>query len=255
MAGTVAELKAQYAAVSDDIGRNVAYLWDHWNRLRQPKIEEWKEVRNYLFATDTDTTSNSGQWKNSTTLPKLCQIRDNLHANYLSTLFPNRNWLIWEGDNAEDDAKAAMIEGFMRDMTERCGLRDVASQLLLDYIDYGNAFATVEYRREVFEMPDGRTVPGYEGPVPIRISPLDLVFNPLAPTFQEAPKIKRSIKNLGELMEMAKVPGNEHWVEAVQRSEIMRKSAGAYSVDDYFSSLFKFLSVMFIYYCFLSNKV
>ena len=51
-------------------------------------------MRNFLFATDTSKTSVGGlPWKNSTTLPKLTQIRDNLHANYMSAVFPNDNWL------------------------------------------------------------------------------------------------------------------------------------------------------------------
>jgi len=238
MAGSVADLEAKFGDVVDNVGQNVAYLWDHWNRLRRPKIEEWKEVRNYIFATDTRTTSNDELgWKNSTTLPKLCQIRDNLHANYLSTLFPNRNWLIWEGSTDEDDAKAAMIEGFMKDLTEKCDLRKVVSQLLLDYIDYGNCFATVEYVRERFEDPDGNVTVGYEGPVPIRISPLDIVFNPTARTFEESPKILRSIKSMGELEKMSRLPRKEHWRAALDKSNHIRKQAGLYTVDDYHKAL------------------
>ena len=64
------------------------FIAQHWftlNSNRRPQIERWKELRNYIFATDTTTTSNKSlPWKNSTTLPKLCQIRDNLHSNYIS---------------------------------------------------------------------------------------------------------------------------------------------------------------------------
>ena len=74
----------------DDAASWVSNLWTSFNNQRREKIEEWKELRNYVFATDTTTTANQTlPWKNSTTLPKLCQIRDNLHSNYLSALFPN----------------------------------------------------------------------------------------------------------------------------------------------------------------------
>ena len=78
----------------DDAAAWVSNLWTAFNNQRREKIEEWKELRNYVFATDTTTTANQTlPWKNSTTLPKLCQIRDNLHSNYLSALFPNDDWL------------------------------------------------------------------------------------------------------------------------------------------------------------------
>ena len=65
----------------DDSAAWVSNLWDKYNNQRREKMEEWKELRNYIFATDTTTTSNQSlPWKNSTTLPKLCQIRDNLHS-------------------------------------------------------------------------------------------------------------------------------------------------------------------------------
>jgi hypothetical protein len=55
----------------DEFARNIAYMWDRFNTQRRPKIEEWKELRNYIFATDTTTTTNMAlPWKNSTTLPK-----------------------------------------------------------------------------------------------------------------------------------------------------------------------------------------
>ena len=78
----------------DNEAKYIAHTWHTYNSQRREKIELWKEIRNYVFATDTRTTSNQTlPWKNSTTLPKLCQIRDNLHSNYVSALFPNDEWL------------------------------------------------------------------------------------------------------------------------------------------------------------------
>src|SRR5690606_40088941 len=60
-------------------------------------ISEKSELRNYIFATDTQTTTaGSLPWKNSVHIPKLCQIRDNLQANYMATLFPNDRAIRWE---------------------------------------------------------------------------------------------------------------------------------------------------------------
>ena len=42
----------------DDSAAWVSNLWDKYNNQRREKMEEWKELRNYIFATDTTTTSN-----------------------------------------------------------------------------------------------------------------------------------------------------------------------------------------------------
>src|SRR6478736_5495077 len=91
----------------DDLAKYISQTWFNYNTQRQPQIEKWKELRNYIFATDTTTTTNKTlPWKNSTTLPKPCQIRDNLHSNYISALFPNDDWLKWEGYSLNDATKA-----------------------------------------------------------------------------------------------------------------------------------------------------
>ena len=81
MAGTTIDLYSLIAPHA--LATEIADRWTIWNNSRQQKIEEWKEIRNYIYATDTRTTSNSKlPWTNSTTTPKLTQIADNLHANY-----------------------------------------------------------------------------------------------------------------------------------------------------------------------------
>ena len=238
MAGKVAELKGMFGELSDDSGRNVGYLWDKWARQRQGWMEEKKELRTYIFATDTGTTPNAGSWKNSTTMPKLCQIRDNLHSNYLSAVFPNDNWLRWD---AYDKAAASkeirqQITAYMRHKMIQSDLRSEVSALLYDYIDYGNCFAEPEWD---FGSPstdaNGHASSTYVGPRVRRISPVDIVFNPLAPTFEEAPKIVRYIKTLGELELLAET--NTVWRDALKKTKGMRAGAGSYTVDDFHKAL------------------
>ncbi len=88
MAGKVAQIRELMAG--DNLARQLSGLYNNWWIQRREKELEWRELRNYLFATDTTKTTNSKlPWKNKTTLPKLTQIRDNLHANYMDALFPN----------------------------------------------------------------------------------------------------------------------------------------------------------------------
>ena len=221
----------------DDSAAWVSNLWDKYNNQRREKMEEWKELRNYIFATDTTTTSNQSlPWKNSTTLPKLCQIRDNLHSNYLSALFPNENWLQWEAFSRDSNKKetALVIEAYMANKCRRSGYRAEVSKLVYDYIDYGNAFATVSFETRFKMSPAGEKVVDYMGPRSHRISPQDIVFNPLASSFEDSFKIIRSVKTIGELKLLAiQNPDQKFWAEAIENRLDLQSRMGGYSIEDF----------------------
>ena len=223
-------------AEPDTIGKEIAYLWDKYHTQMRDKIEEWKELRNYVFATDTTKTSNSTlPWKNKTTLPKLTQIRDNLHANYNAALFPNDDWVKWVGYSLEDSVieKARTIEAYIKNKAREGKFRTTVSKLLYDYVDYGNAFATTTFVERYKTNADGTTVPGYIGPLPVRISPLDIVFNPLADSFTESFKIIRSIKTIGEIKTMSKdEPDNRMLADAIEKHDRVARAVGMYSIED-----------------------
>lgn len=220
----------------NDQARHIAHTWETWNEERRGKRNEWQELRNYLFATDTSTTSNAAlPWKNKTTVPKLCQIRDNLHSNYISALFPNDDWLKWDGYSLNDSTKGKRdaIQAYMANKCRINGFRTVASQLLLDFIDYGNAFATVDY--EVNMRESARTnemIVEYQGPVARRISPLDIVFDPTAISFEKSPKIVRSMVTIGELYSMADEDAENVYLKGVlERREKFKKNPGLYGFE------------------------
>ena len=201
MAGTVAELAYMFGELSDDTGTSVGYMWDKWSRNRQGWMEEKKELRNYVFQTDTRTTGVAS-WKNSTSMPKICQIRDNLHSNYISAIFPNDNWLKWEAYDTAASSKDVreQITAYMRHKMTQSDLRTEVSKLIYDYIDFGNCFAEPEWDYGMAGMDkNGHAHQSYVGPRLARISPMDIVFNPLAPDFESAPRIVRYVKTIGEL--------------------------------------------------------
>jgi len=221
----------------DNLAKYIANTWHTYNSQRDVQINLWKELRNYVFATDTSTTSNKSlPWKNSTTLPKLCQIRDNLHSNYISALFPNDQWLKWEAYSLQDAAKnkAKAIEAYMGNKTRESDFKRVFSQLLYDYIDYGNAFATVDFEASFRTNIKGERVVNYIGPKTKRISPYDIVFNPLASSFQDSFKIVRSIKNIGELRIMAEEEPDNAWLaNALKNREKIQRHMNAYGLEDF----------------------
>lgn len=235
MAGKVQELRTLFSERSDAVAKEIGGLWDQWNQLRDPWVQEVLEVRNFIFATDTSTTSvDTLGWKNKTTIPKICQIRDNLHANYISAIFPNDNWVRWEGDTASDEEKSKKlaIESYIATKARQSDMRDTQSALLLDYIDTGNAFSTNKYVREVSYDPiTGKEIKGYTGPKNFRIDPLDIVFNPVAPEFYMAPKIVRKIMGIGEVAKLAEE--DENWQKAFSNSLAIRRQSGNYSRTDW----------------------
>ena len=234
MAGKVLEI--QNLIGREQLASDIASYWDNWNMQRKGWLAEKRELRDYVFATDTTTTSNrSLPWKNSTTIPKLCQIRDNLHSNYLSSITSNENWVHWEAGNFEASTMAVKkaVTNYIKSKIHERNLRDKISQLLYDYIDYGNAFAEVVWVYETRQNELGVEDVVYVGPDIIRISPLDLVFNPVAPDFASSPKIRRYIKSIGELeMDREKYTDQPGFGAALDKLKSVRNEIGSYKVTD-----------------------
>ena len=200
MPGKVEEL--QNVITPDQLAVRITERWQQWETLRQVKKVDWEEVIRYVYATDTTKTTNVQlPWKNKTTVPKLCQIRDNLYSNYTATMFPNRRKnVIWEAANSDSKsvAKKNAIENYMTWVMEQPQFKHEFDKILIDYIDRGNCFATVEWIDERVEQP-GFTQVGYVGPMVKRINPLDLNMNPTAENFISSPKIVRTVTSMGEL--------------------------------------------------------
>lgn len=233
----------------DQLACEIAAQWHSWDMRRQVKKDEWTEIHKYVYATDTTKTANSTlPWNNKTTIPKLCQIRDNLFANYVARMFPKRKWLLWEGSREEDEAKAKVeaIKDYMSWVTSQKFFKDEVYKLIYDYIDYGNCFVTVDWVDETMIDPDtGLEKPGFVGPKPRRISPLDIVLNPVSPSAAESPKIVRSLMTMGEAKEVIQsisaTPEDRETAEAVwEYMKDIRQHASSYGgefkeVDEYYN--------------------
>jgi hypothetical protein len=226
MTGKVLEL--HNVLQPDMLATRITERWFEWELLRNVKKTDWEEIRRYVYATDTTQTTNAAlPWKNKTTVPKLCQIRDNLYSNYTATLFPQRKWLVWEANEADSNsvAKRDAITNYMSWCINQPFFKHEIDKIIMDYIDFGNCFATVEWIDQRITQPGemwsssppspnksrlvqkdpegpGRTQNGYVGPAIRRISPLDMVMNPTAENFQASPKLVRSIISMGELRDM-----------------------------------------------------
>lgn len=188
---------------ADAKATQIAEQFEEWNTYRRRWNEEKKELRDFVYATDTRTTSVSKlPWSNSTTTPKLTQIYDNLKANYTATLFPNSNWMRWIPVEPSDATrvKRDAAQAYMDAKVKQSNFRNTVESLVDDYILTGNCFGTVVWANESYKISeDDEYVGGYVGPRLMRISPYDICFDPTASTFKHTPKIVRSIKTLGEV--------------------------------------------------------
>jgi len=235
MTGKVLELEDVIQA--DQLAVRITEKWLEWDQMRQVWKQDKEEVRRYVYATDTTQTANSQlPWKNKTTVPKLCQIMDNLYANYSATLFPKRKWLIWEANeiDANSVAKRDAITNYMSWVISQPSFKHEMDKIVLDYIQYGNCFSTVEWVDSRVEQPN-KTQVGYIGPAVRRISPLDIVMNPTAENFENSPKIIRSIISLGELKELLQRMTNdenrEEYNELWKYLKEIRNNAQSYVGD------------------------
>lgn len=242
----------------DKLASSITNLWVDWNTNRQSWLEERDELRKYLFATDTRKTTNSKlPWKNSTVTPKLTQIRDNLHANYMAALFPSENWFDWVSfeKTPELGKKREAIKAYMRQKLKASGFELTVSQLVYDYIDYGNVIAGHEFVQETKKLPKkngtSEEVNLYTGPRAFRVLPTDVVFNPLAESFDRSPFIRRVLKSVGDLVrdvetkpylnyDKAVVQKCKDWRREVRDNADFRKTEGL--IVDGFGTLDQYIT-------------
>jgi hypothetical protein len=212
----------------DNLAVEIADKWRLWHQLRHHWVEGTKELRNYLYATDTTTTANAIlPWSNTTTTPKITQIADNLHANYFATLFPQQKWMKWEADTRDSARKETReaIQAYMENKVRQSGFVNTVSDIVQDWILYGNCFAMVEWNEGYSKKEDGEIIPKYVGPKLVRISPYDICFNPTAASFEDSPKIIKTIKSLGEIKRMVDSdPKNKYLKGVFEKMMYSRKN-------------------------------
>jgi hypothetical protein len=229
-------LEIKGACEPELMAKEIASRWHVWKTDRAQWEKEKRELRDYIFATDTTKTTNKTlPWKNSTTTPKITQIRDNLHANYMSALFPNRDWFEWIPGNqdATKIEKAKAIKSYMQNKLDRSGFYKTISQLLYDYIDYGNAFAEATYINQNHDNPVTGAFAVYHGPMINRVSPMDLVFDITATNFRNTPKITRALVSMGTLVKEGQANAAYTWApKALEMATKFRLDMANFQVED-----------------------
>lgn len=218
------------------LAQQIAEWYKSWDDNRSVYKNTMAEVQEYIQATDTTQTENDlNGWNNITHIPKITQIRDSLYANYQTGLFPNEDWLRWEyeGTIETEAQKKPVIQGYMSNKVRHPEFRRTINQLLLDYIDYGNAYAYSEYVRDVRLDVDGNEEVIFEGPLPRRIDPNDIVYNPSASTWEETPVIVKSTMTEADFSKWLERQATEVQTKGKRSLEVRNKAkAGTLSSED-----------------------
>ncbi len=185
----------------DSLATAIANKYVAWDNSRDRWYSNARETLENLYATSThDIFSQCHDWDNSTHIPKLTQIRDMLITYYLDAMFGLPDFIDWEAydANSTDVATKNTLKNIAKQMLNDSEFKPTIRQLVEDYVDYGNAFATA--------VPYQKTLGSdllYAGPKAFRINPMDIFFDPLATSFEQSPKIIRTTMTLGELMQSA----------------------------------------------------
>ena len=184
------------------VAAEIVGQWTLWRGQSEVARKRWKEAVQYAHATSTHETTNAKNGHgHSTHIPKIANILDNLNANYMEALFPHNDWFKFKGfdQDATFADKRTAIESYLKTKHDLSGFTNTIQRIVADWCLYGNCFAGVTYERELHNtVAEGSA--GFQGPRVYRISPYDIVFNPLATDFEHAPKIIRSLKTMGELL-------------------------------------------------------
>lgn len=190
------------ALTPEKLADEISILWDTYKSARSSWEAEVLEIRNYKYATSTNTTENKeNNFANSTTVPKLSQIAMNLQANYNAHLFSNPKWAQFEAfdkSGADKDARK-LVEAYVRTKVKRKDYEEVFNKLLIDWIDTGMCFAQQRYITETYMDFNGHTKMLYQGCILERVSPEDIVFDVTATTFAKAAKVIRKMYSLGDI--------------------------------------------------------
>lgn len=239
------DLDMVLGAPEQNLAGQVSRIWEQWRGAAREAQERWRETTRYVYATSTrDTTNASNDHNHSTHIPVITQIKDNLEANYVEGLFPHDDWFMFKGFDPEavQVNKRTAIEAYLKTKHDYSKFTNVMQQLISDWTLYGNCFAGVTYVREQHPAQD-QGLTGYTGPRVYRISPFDIVFNPLATSFEESPKIIRSQKSLAELQrdaqEKPELAYSQEVIDLVLRSRRELARFNASDIDRAFNLQFE----------------
>lgn len=200
----VRDIKTLLTPDGEDAGlvKELVTMFDRFSTARGVWDEEVDEITSFVFATDTKQTTNSKlPFHNTTTIPKLAHIRNNLVIAYTSQLIPNSQWIQFTSqDEANDtaDVKSA-VEGYVRSKSTASELELTVNRLVQDWVDTGVCVTQTRYVTRKLENGLGALDTSYSGPEAIRVDPRSVFWDATASNIRDSNKVIQQIKSLGDL--------------------------------------------------------
>lgn len=203
---------------------------------RAPWEAEVNEVMAYVSATDTRTTTNSKlPFKNSTTINKISQIRQNIVTSYMEHLLPNSNWVQWQALSEEDADKERrkVIESYVRSKVLQSGAEAEIERLVDDYTIAGIAIAMNRHvvKTQKDELGNDQII--YQGAVTERINFWDFFYDVTASNLDVARKCIRSVYTIGGLKKHVRETGGILTPEQFEQVLQLRKEVRSSIVEDH----------------------
>lgn len=183
------------------MARDIADKYSLWKSHRKQVEDRWVENKKYIYGTSTiETGDNNLPYRNKTVTPKICQLFEQLYSLTYNIKFANTSWVKYVSSDRTEAAKAKkdVMNAFLQKMLDDSGFYQTALQLDIDLYLYGNSFAKVVFERDFSNnlFSQEEIAVNYSGAKIERISPFDIVFNPLAKSFAETPKIIRRVVDM-----------------------------------------------------------
>lgn len=196
---TIRTLTVDDLASSEDMAAQVSGFWDVHQTQRLNQVYQWDELRQYIYATDTDSSSGvNNDWKNRTVRPKLTWIYDKMLTSYIQKLMPNDQFFRWKSSGKDENKETArVIEHFMRHKikNKHVNFREIVASSVSDWLLTGNAFGGAEYieKKQRSLAKDGEEIVVFRGARPIRYNPIDVNLDASASTWEDSFCITREL--------------------------------------------------------------
>ena len=221
----------------DSLAEIVSRLWVSFYHSpeQQEHRREVSEVKRFLYATDTQSTSNSANPHSHTThRGKLAQIADTLEAHYLDAWFPHADWGQFKPGSVEDNNinTKRLVESYMKDRHELSNFIGTAGRIGRDWIEDGNAFGEAVWTSDTAGEVDNILRKAYIGPKIRRIDPRRIAYNNDATSFHDSWKVIQAIKTKGDIVkEINDETLPESYREILSKSMQFRNYMATYSAN------------------------
>jgi len=223
------------------LAREIGNLWQRWDQDRREYTKLTRAVIQQIYAVNTKGTSHGSKLphRNKTTTPKLAQIRDTLSSQIANSLFSRVNYFTFVGSNDDSAARTneVLMDSIARTKFEQSGFEIQLKKGISTHLIPMGSLCVRSYYVDERHTADGQLQEGYVGGKIDLISPLDIVFDLQARSFDESVKVVRSVVPVGAFIkEVAECKyGQGIDIEKIKGTlkgkEVSGSSVGMYSTE------------------------